>query len=196
MNWIDASVVLLLLIFTLAGVYRGFVRQVFSLSAVIGGVAAGFIFYDIVGKEFIARGLVSNEAVANVGGFIILSFVAYVVIQMIGWITAKIIGNLKLDFLNRLGGALIGLVIGTVVAILFVFVLSLFYADEDKEIKSSKTLPYLAEVYGIARETVPDDLRGNIERARDLIREKGLEAAMKLKESENVKKLGNIDINK
>lgn len=189
MNWLDITIISIIALFALVGISRGLVSQIFSIAALVGGIIMGFIFYDLAGAAFIREGLVENESIANVGGFIILAFVAYVIIQLIGWLITKLIGTLKLGWLNRLCGGFLGAVIGLITAFLFTSALSMFYSQNDPAFKNSTVTPYLNETFSIVRAALPEDLEKSFESAKTLVREEGLKAAMKIKDSEKVKEI-------
>lgn len=187
MNWVDITIVIILAVFTLMGVYRGLIKQVFSIAALVGGIAVGFILYDIAAGLFMNMGLVENESIANVGGFIISGFVAYVLIQILGWITAKLIGTMQLSWLNKAAGGAVGFIIGAVVSFLLVSGLGIYYPEEDSAVQQSVLVPYLDEAYKVVKTSLPEDLDQSIFRAKELIREEGLKAASKIEESQENK---------
>jgi membrane protein required for colicin V production len=189
MNWLDIAIIAVIAIFILTGLSKGLISQVFSIAALAGGLIAGFIFYDLVGAVFIEQGVVENESIANVGGFIIAAFISYVVIQLIGWMVTKIIGTLKLDWLNRICGGLLGAVIGVITAFLLVSALKLFYSGNDPLFRNSDAYPYLEDASAVVQQMLPVNFDESFEYARKLIREEGLEAAMKIKDSERVREI-------
>lgn len=191
MNWLDITIAAIIALFTLAGFARGLVSQIFSIAALLGGLVIGFIFYDVLGDVFIRERLVENESVANVGGFIVLAFAAYVIIQTAGWITTRLIGTLHLSWLNRICGGAVGAVMGAVTAFLLSSCLSLFYPQNDPIFKRSALLPYLNEASLLAKDALPEDFEKSFNGARELVREEGLKAAMKIKDSEAVKEILN-----
>lgn len=187
MNWLDITIAAIIALFTLVGFSRGLVSQLFSIAALLGGLAIGFIFYDVLGDVFIRERLVENKSIANVGAFIVLAFAAYVIIQTAGWITSRLIGTLHLSWLNRICGGLVGAVMGAVAAFLLSSCLSLFYTQQDPVFKRSALLPYLNEAALLAKDALPEDFEKSFNGARELVREEGLDAAMKIKDSEAVK---------
>lgn len=191
MNWLDITIAAIIALFTLAGFARGLVSQIFSIAALLGGLVIGFIFYDVLGDVFIRERLVENKSVANVGGFIVLAFAAYVIIQTAGWITTRLIGTLHLSWLNRICGGAVGAVMGAVTAFLLSSCLSLFYPQNDPIFKRSALLPYLNEASLLAKDALPEDFEKSFNGARELVREEGLKAAMKIKDSEAVKEILN-----
>ena len=191
MNWLDITIAAVIALFTLVGFSRGLVSQIFSIAALLGGLVIGFIFYDVLGDVFIKERLVENKSVADVGGFIVLAFAAYVIIQTAGWMTTRLIGTLHLSWLNRICGGAVGALMGAVTAFLLSSCLSLFYPQNDPVFKSSVLLPYLNDAALIAKDALPEDFEKSFNDARDLVREEGLNAAMKIKDSDAVKEILN-----
>jgi membrane protein required for colicin V production len=189
MNWLDITIAAIIALFTLVGFSRGLVSQIFSIAALLGGLIIGFIFYDVLGDVFIKERFVENKSVADVGGFIALALAAYVIIQTAGWMTTRLIGTLQLSWLNRISGGAVGAVMGAVTAFLLSSCLSLFYPQQDPVFKSSLLLPYLNEAALIAGDALPEDFEKSFNGARDLVREEGLNAAMKIKDSDAVKEI-------
>lgn len=189
MNWLDITIIAVIALFALVGFSKGLISQIFSIAALAGGLVIGFIFYDLLGEVFIKEGLVENRSIANVGSFIVLVFVSYVIIQLAGWITTKLIGTLQLSWLNRICGAAVGAVMGAVMAFLLSSVLTLFYPESDPVLKSSALLPYLREGSQIVKGALPADFEKSFNQSRDLVRKEGLEAAMKIRESDAVKEI-------
>jgi membrane protein required for colicin V production len=191
MNWIDITVYIIIIFFALIGMTRGLVRQVFSISALVGGMIIGLIFYDVFAAMFIKDSLVKNESIANVSAFLIVFFISYLLIQILGWLTTKLIGSLHLSWLNRLGGAILGIIIGSIAALLFTSSLTLFISEKDPAITNSVTIPYINETYETIKKHMPEDLRESLIRSRELIREEGLKAAMRIKDSERIQEILN-----
>ncbi len=191
MNWLDITIAAIIALFTLIGIARGLVSQIFSIAALLGGLAIGFIFYDVLGGVLIRERVVENESVANVGGFVLLALAAYVIIQTAGWLTTRLIGTLHLSWLNRISGGAVGAVMGAVTAFLLSSCLSLFYTPDDPVFKRSALLPYLNEAALIAKDALPGDFEKSFNGARDLVRKEGLDAAMKIKDSDAVREILN-----
>jgi len=191
MNWIDLAVYIIIFVFVAIGMTRGLVKQVFSIAALIGGAIIGLIFYDVFAEMFINDNLVNNESIANVGAFLIVGFISYILIQFLGWITTKLIGSLHLGWLNRFGGAAVGLVIGLIAAFLFISTVTLIVSDKDPVVSNSTTIPYLNTGYQKVKSKMPENLRESFNRSRELIREEGLKAAMRIKDSKKFQEILN-----
>jgi len=189
MHWLDITLLAIITIFAVVGIWRGFISQVFSVLALVVGLAAGSMFYDRLGRELMERGLVENEPMANVIAFVALVVAFYISVQLIGWLTAKLTGALQLGLLNRLAGGALGAVFGAMTALMLVSALGFFYSQNNPVFKDSVVLPYLDEGSRIAKALVPEDLGASVEKARELIQKEGFEAAMRLTDSEAVKEI-------
>jgi len=184
MHWLDITLLAIITVFAVVGIWRGFISQVFSVLALVVGLAAGIMFYSRLGHALMERGVVENEPMANVMAFVALVVVFYIAVQLIGWLTAKLTGALQLGLLNRLAGGALGAVFGAMTALMLVSALGFLYSRNNPMFKDSVVLPYLDEGSRAAKAIVPEDLGASVEKARELIQKEGFEAAMKLTDSE------------
>lgn len=189
MHWLDITLLAIITVFAVVGIWRGFISQVFSVLALVVGLAAGIMFYGRLGQALMERGVVENEPMANVIAFVALVVVFYIAVQLIGWLTAKLTGALQLGLLNRLAGGALGAVFGAMTALMLVSALGFLYSQNNPMFKDSVVLPYLDEGSRVAKALVPEDLGASVEKARELIQKEGFEAAMKLTDSEAVKEI-------
>lgn len=189
MHWLDITLLAIITVFAAVGIWRGFISQVFSVLALVVGLAAGIMFYARLGQALMERGIVENEPMANVIAFVALVVVFYIAVQLIGWLTAKLTGALQLGLLNRLAGGALGAVFGAMTALMLVSALGFLYSQNNPMFKDSVVLPYLDEGSRVAKALVPEDLGASVEKARELIQKEGFEAAMKLTDSEALREI-------
>jgi len=187
MNWLDIAILITLSVFTVFGFMRGFIKEVFSLAAIFGGIIGGAMFYSLAGDLFIKYKLVSNSSIASVGGFIVITFGIYVIIQIIGWVLAKIVGTLHLSWIDRMAGGVLGAVKGVVIAFLLISAIGFFFSEKEPPFKGSILVPHVTRTFSVLKDTVPKDFREKLQRARTLIQEKGIKTAMK--EAEKIKEV-------
>ena len=187
MNWLDIVILVTIALFTAFGLIRGLVKGVFSIVAIIGGIIAGVMFNDLAGEIFIKYGLVNNKPIASVAGFLIVMFGTYAIIQLIGWVITKVMGTLHLSWVNRIGGGAAGLITGVAVAFFLLSVLGFFLPEKDPLFKNAFLVPYVKQSFSILQETLPDDFKEKLQKARKLIQENGIKAGMK--EAEKIKEI-------
>jgi len=182
MNWLDIGISIILCVFFITGLLRGFVRQVFSIFAIGGGIFIAAMFFDLLGNIIIENKLILNASVANIIGFISILLVVYLVIHLVGWLILKLIGTLRLSWVDRLGGGLLGILFGVILSAILVSSLNFFYDEKDPAFRNSTTYPYLKTAYILIDDSIPSNLDLEFRRARKLIREKGIISASKVKE--------------
>ena len=111
MNWLDLVIIVLIAIATLIGLRIGIIRAVLSLVGVIVGVLLAGRFYSALagGLTFIPQ-----ETLAKIVAFAIIlvgvMLVAGVFASVLKWIASVVM----LGWVNRLGGAMLGLVLGAI----------------------------------------------------------------------------------
>ena len=113
MNWLDIVIVIFLGITTITGLSRGLVKTIIPLVGIILGVVLAGHFYGSV-----ADGLSTwfhSPSQAKIAGFAIIFIVVVIVSLIIASLLSKLLSLLLLGWVDRLGGAVLGLVIGGLV---------------------------------------------------------------------------------
>ena len=109
MNWVDIVIIVYLCLSVIVGFMQGFIRTVLSIIGLIIGIILASHFYKQLGNILT---FISNKNVANVVAFIIILLVVMIVAAVIAAILRSIIKAIMLGWVDRLGGAVIGLIIG------------------------------------------------------------------------------------
>ncbi|HVO95399.1 MAG TPA: CvpA family protein [Terriglobales bacterium] len=122
-NWVDLSVLTVLVLFGLRGFFRGFFREIFSLA----GMVAGFMLavaYERPVSAWIAYYWHLSPLFLKGVAFIAIFFSVYFLLSLFGWLLHRSEKLLFLKMLNRVGGIVIGAGKGTAVVAIAVFLLS------------------------------------------------------------------------
>lgn len=110
MNWLDIVIIIFLAITTITGLSKGLIKTIIPLLGVIVAVVLAGRFYGSVG-DWLSHGLHSTSQ-ANIVGFAII-FVAVVLASLIiASLLSKFLSLLLLGWIDKLGGAALGFVIG------------------------------------------------------------------------------------
>ncbi len=118
-DWIFS---LIILIFAISGVIKGFIDNVFGKIAFVAGILLAYLFY-----KDIATGLLKDVKIpvaANIIAFLLIFVVTYLVIKLIQMIVAKVFEWSILKSLDRTLGFLFGIVEGLAVICLVIFLLT------------------------------------------------------------------------
>jgi len=171
MNWADAVIIIAILLFAFSGYLKGAFRQLADFLALVLAIFFSIKFYNPVG-EYIAESSGINNYFANLAGF----FLVWILVQFIfnvvfHFVYPLIPEKIRKSKLNKLIGALPGLLWGGLFAFLVITLLSVlpFKSDykqavEDSTIgeyvitNSDKFQGYLADLAGSAIDDAIDFL--------------------------------------
>ena len=118
-DWIFGIIIV---IFAISGLIKGFIDNVFGKIAFVAGVLLGYLFY-----KDIATGLLKDIKVpfaANVIAFLLIFVVVFLVIKIVQMIVARVFQWSILKSLDRTLGFIFGLVEGAVIVCLIIFLLT------------------------------------------------------------------------
>jgi membrane protein required for colicin V production len=111
MSWLDIVIIVAVVISALIGLRAGIIKAVLSLAGLIVGVILAGRYYSPLAEQLT---FISQATVAKVVAFAIIlvgvMVIAAVLARLLKW-AAKV---LLLGWVNRLGGAILGLVLGAI----------------------------------------------------------------------------------
>ena len=129
MTLVDWIIVVVIAGAVLAGIARGFFRSVFSLAGLVVGVTLGaWNYWRLAG---ILKPIVHSEPVANAIGFLAIAFVVMAIAAILGGLLAKFFEKVGLGCLDRMAGALFGLIEGLVFVSLCILVTVAFFPQTE-----------------------------------------------------------------
>ncbi|MBI4229153.1 MAG: CvpA family protein [Deltaproteobacteria bacterium] len=196
MNWLDIAILVIIALFALIGIKRGFIKGTLSFLAVVVGIVVGIMFHEIAGSLLLKKGIVGNESIASVVGFFVVALAIYLVIQLIAWLLTKLVGTLHLSLIDRMAGGFLGLVIGIIVIFFLISALGFFYSEDEPPFKDSVVVPYVNITFEIIKSTVPDDFKEHLQNTRKIIQKEGMKAILRVTDVERVKEVFIDDRNK
>jgi len=123
MNWIDATIVIILILSMVMGFINGFVKEVASLAALILGIWGAIKFSGFTAAKLYDYFDMSGQYVGLIA-FIITFGIIVVVIHFIGIVADKIVTAVSLGFINRLLGIVFGLLKSVLIMSVFFVVLN------------------------------------------------------------------------
>lgn len=154
-NYFDIFVIIALAFFFIKGAYSGFFEEISGIIAIIlsifllrtyGSTVAGFI------------GKYSSSSLNYPFAIIIIVVGCFVGVSLVARILSKIMQVTFTGWINRLLGAIFGIVKGLLLTGIVAFVLSWFLKD-DPLVTTSETIPYLLDIM----EKVVDYVLGNFQ---------------------------------
>jgi membrane protein required for colicin V production len=108
MNWIDAVIVIILVLSMLSGFINGFIKEVASLAALILGIWGAIRFSTFTAGKLYDYFDMTGQYVGIIA-FVVTFGLIVVFIHFIGMVADKIVTSISLGFLNRILGIAFGL---------------------------------------------------------------------------------------
>ena len=161
MNWIDVILISVLVLTSILGVIKGFVKQVFGLIAGIIGLILALGFYSQV--SWIYLRFISNEVVANFLGFLSI----FLVVLCLGWVSSYCLSKFirgPLKLLNNILGGGLGLLKGILICGVIVFALLVFPISK-KALKESALSPVCLQMTRAMISLIPRELKDKFKEA-------------------------------
>jgi len=111
MNWLDIIIIVLIAIPTLIGLRIGIIKAALSLAGVIVGVILAGRFYVALSEQLT---FIPQENLAKIAAFAIILIIVMLVAGILASVLKWLASIVMLGWVNRLGGAVFGLVLGAI----------------------------------------------------------------------------------
>lgn len=111
MNWLDIVLIVSLVIPTVIGLRQGLIKSVLSLAGLIVGVILAGIFYETLAGLLT---FIPTVAIANIVAFIIILVGVMLIAAILAQLLKMVISAVMLGWVNHLGGAIFGFLMGAV----------------------------------------------------------------------------------
>lgn len=178
MNWIDIFCLLVVLVFTLVGLWKGFLRSLFHLLAWICAIAGAYCTQDIMGP-FISHNLEMDGFSVTLVCACIGFLIPFLGFTFVGYILHKKIKGTSASKVNRGLGGFLGIIKAFIIC--FVFLTILHFLPVSGELHDTRNN---AIAYSVYKWTI--ECMGFSSEEIDLFKiaeEKAEEAAESVKES-------------
>jgi membrane protein required for colicin V production len=109
MNWVDIVIIIYLCLSVISGFMQGLIRTVLSIIGLIVGIILAAHFYKQLGDVLT---FISNKNVADVVAFVFILLVVMGIAALIAWILRSLIKAIMLGWVDKIGGAVLGLILG------------------------------------------------------------------------------------
>lgn len=156
MNWIDIFCLVCILILTLIGIWRGFLKDLFRLIAWAAALAGAYFAQDLL-ADIIATNLEITGFTVRLVCICIGFLVPFILLFMIGHFVQKTIANTSAGKLNRILGGILGACKAWVICFIFLSILHILPVSGDlKETRNDATAynfyKFNLELFGFSSE--------------------------------------------
>ncbi|MCX6631566.1 MAG: CvpA family protein [Candidatus Solibacter sp.] len=164
MNWLDFVLAIILLASGVAGLRRGFSRQIIGLISGVLALLLGIWFYGTIGYYLLPYA--SSRTMANAGGFAVVFCAVLLLGALVSFVVGRFLKVTGLSIVDHLLGAGFGLLRGLVFAIAIVMgVMAFSRGDKPPEaIVNSRMAPYVVDAARMFAAMAPHDLKEGFRR--------------------------------
>jgi membrane protein required for colicin V production len=156
MNFLDWSVLLILVVSIVLSVIKGFVRELLGMVTLVAAFLVGAWFYRSAADPF--KGVVKTENIALFLGFAFVFLGTLLVGALVIWVVQKLIKFAHIQWFDRLLGAAFGFIRGWILGSIVFLALTSFDVQAER-VKSSQLAPYYLPGARIIALATPDDLK-------------------------------------
>jgi membrane protein required for colicin V production len=158
-NILDLLFMAVLFFSVLFGLLRGLVRELLSLFFLLAALAVAFIYYPQAG--LLLDRLVGNRDLANFAGFLLILALAAALGSLITGLVGKHLVTGPLKAIDRLLGAVFGLLRGLLISGLVIYSFLVFPLNQEI-LDRSRLAPVLTRVIVVGMQVLPPSLRDRL----------------------------------
>ncbi len=155
-NGFDGLLVLLGCVAVLLGVWKGLVRILAGIAALI----AAFVVASRFDRDLVPylRWIHASDEALRFAGYLVLFVGVLIAGVIVGWLVRKLLTAAALGWADRLAGAAVALVAALIAAAFLLLPLVAWMPGGMEAIEGSKLAPYVAAVSDLVNLAAPDDL--------------------------------------
>ncbi len=105
----ETLIYIVLLVGAVIGFYQGAFKQIANFAGVIGGIVIACMMYDTFG-DYLSEYTGASESTGQIVAFLLIVLLVPVLLGWLATLLTKLFKEIHLGFINRLAGAVIGVV--------------------------------------------------------------------------------------
>jgi membrane protein required for colicin V production len=139
MNWIDIAIIVVGVLFALIGLWQGVIRTVFTLAGLIGGIVLAGHYYQPFANVLSPDG----ASWAGIAAFAIILVVTVIVVNILGLLVARFLHLLRLGWVDKAFGFIIGAGIGGMLCAAILTIISKYFPGMGQDVVSQSAIAKL-----------------------------------------------------
>ena len=153
MNWLDIAIIVAIAGSALLGLRMGIIKAALSLAGVIVGVILAGRYYVFLAEQLT---FIPNDALAKIVAFAIILIGVMVIATVLAMLLKWAASLTMLGWVNRIGGAVFGLLLGTIFCGALLATWIKFF-ETAAAIEESNLAPVLVDFLPIVLALLPDE---------------------------------------
>ncbi len=138
-NQVDIVILLIMVLSSLFGLWRGLIREVLSLLTLVSALLVSRVYSEPFAGLML--GMIENDAIRYATAFALLFAVVMMLGTFLNFLMSKLLTITGLKLANRLLGAAFGVVRGIIIVLFILFISGMFVAETELW-QQSQLVPY------------------------------------------------------
>ena len=159
MNPFDILMITILAYGLIRGIFRGLVRELASIVGVLGGFYAAYTYYPHAAR--LISPWITNTAYLNILSYMAIFSIVVIVVGILAVVIKYLLNIAYLGWVDRVCGALFGVLKGGLVICVFFIVLTAFLPKGSPFIKDATLAPHVATVSEVMAKVISKDMKEN-----------------------------------
>ncbi|MEA1939374.1 MAG: CvpA family protein [Candidatus Caldatribacteriota bacterium] len=165
-NWIDISILIIVLINIIIGMRKGIIAGIINIIGISMAIFLAIFWFGEVGG-YIAFHIHTSREVANIIGFVLIFLGICIIAKILELMLKKIFSLLFVSWIDSLGGALFGLIKGSIIVGILLVIASFlptpaFIKEQLKDSFFANRFAVLTVmVYSFLKDWLPSSLQFN-----------------------------------
>ncbi len=139
MNQVDTAILIIIIISSAFGLWRGFIKEVLSLLSWIAALVVARLYSEPFAGMLV--NLIDSSSIRYVTAFCLIFVVVILTGTLINHFLSKVLEITGLKFFDKLMGAVFGFARGTVIILVILFILNVFVSETEMW-QQSALIPY------------------------------------------------------
>jgi len=156
--WVDYGIIGIVFVSALIGLFRGLVKEAFSLGTWIASIIVGIQFSQPFSELLVDY--IEMPSVRMAAAFIVLLLLTLILGGMLSYLVSQIIDKTGLSGTDRFAGFIFGIARGVLVMAILVLLAGLTPLPQDPWWVESSLIPPFQELSVWLREQIPEDVSG------------------------------------
>ena len=157
MNLLDLFLIILIGVSSIYGLFRGLIKEIVSLLAVVLGLVGASRLYESASPWLKNLGL--GDQAAKILSFIILFLIIFIALVLTGKLLHAFIHAVFLGWLDRLAGIGFGFLRGIILSGILILILTITLSERAPILTQSRLAPPVMHISRVLLSLVPDNLQ-------------------------------------
>jgi membrane protein required for colicin V production len=161
MNPFDILMITILAYGLVRGIFRGLVKEIASIIGVLGGFYAAYTYYPHVAR--LLSPWITNPSYLNILSYLMIFTLVVLVVGILAVIIKYLLNIAYLGWLDRVCGALFGVLKGGLVICVLFIVLTAFLPKGSPFLKDAALSPIVATVSEVMAKVISKEMKDSFE---------------------------------